>query len=63
MDDSVENNKSYERILGLDKYETFVRFSERVKQSKDDLIRILNNCKEEGKKVISYGATSKSTTI
>ena len=63
VDDSVENNKSYERILGLDKYETFVRFSERVKQSKDDLIRILNNCKEEGKKVISYGATSKSTTI
>jgi methylation protein EvaC len=63
VDGSVEKNKSYERILGLDKYETFVRFSEKVKQSKDDLIRILNKCKEEGKKVISYGATSKSTTI
>ena len=61
--ESVEKNKSYERILGLDKYETFVRFSEKVKQSKEDLIRILYKCKEEGKKVISYGATSKSTTI
>ena len=30
---------------------------------KKDLITLLERCKEEGKKVISYGASSKSTTI
>jgi len=63
VDSSVEENKSYERILGLDKFETFERFAEKVEQSKKDLIRILTQCKKENKKVISYGATSKSTTI
>ena len=60
---SVEQNKSYERILGLDTFETFVRFADKVEQSKNDLVRLLTKCKEEGKKVISYGASSKSTTI
>ena len=63
VDISVEQNKTYERILGLDKLETFVRFAEKVNQSKSDLLRLLKKCKEEGKKVISYGASSKSTTI
>lgn len=63
IDPSVEYNLQHERILGLDKFETFERFATRVSQSKEDLIRILKQCKEEGKKVISYGATSKSTTI
>jgi methylation protein EvaC len=61
--ESVENNKAYERILGLDKFETFKGFAQRVKQSKKDLIKLLTQCKKENKKVISYGATSKSTTI
>ena len=55
VDVSVEQNKTYERILGLDKLETFVRFAEKVNQSKSDLLRLLKKCKEEGKKVISYG--------
>ena len=63
IDPSVDRNKSYERILGLDKFETFERFAEKVEQSKKDLIRILTQCKNEGKKVVSYGASSKSTTV
>jgi methylation protein EvaC len=63
IDPSVEQNKSYERILGLDRFETFKRFAQKVKQSKEDLLQILTQCKKENKKVISYGATSKSTTI
>ncbi len=63
VEESVEQNKTYERILGLDKLETFVRFAEKVNQSKSDLLRLLKKCKQEGKKVISYGASSKSTTI
>jgi len=63
IDETVEQNKVYERILGLDNFETFVRFAKKVRQSREDLIRILVRCKNEGKRVISYGATSKSTTI
>jgi methylation protein EvaC len=63
IDKSVEQNKVYERILGLDEFKTFKRFAKKVKQSKKDLIRVLNKCKKQNKKVISYGATSKSTTI
>ena len=63
INESVEKTKSYERILGLDNFETFTRFAKKVRQSREDLIRILIKCKNEGKQVISYGATSKSTTI
>ena len=63
IDETVEQNKAYERILGLDDYHTFLRFAVRVEQSKDALVRLLTNCKKEGKKVIAYGATSKSTTV
>ena len=61
--ESVEKNKSFERILGLDRLDTFKNFAERVKQSKKDLVNLLKRCKKENKKIISYGATSKSTTI
>ena len=60
---SVEEDKCYERILGLDSIEAFNRFADRVEHSKGALISVLNRCRNEGKKVISYGATSKSTTI
>lgn len=61
--ESVNLNLEFEKVLGLDSIETFNLFAERVNQSKRDLIRILSRCRSEGKKVISYGATSKSTTI
>jgi len=63
IDKTVEQNKAYERILGLDNFLTFKRFAVKIEQSKDALVRLLTNCKKEGKKVIAYGATSKSTTV
>ena len=60
---SVQRNLDLEKILGLDKIETMERFARRVVESKDDLRRFLTSCADAGKKVISYGATSKSTTI
>ena len=62
-DESVEQNKTYEKILGLHKFKTFKRFAKCVQQSKKDLVRLLKQCKKQNKKVISYGATSKSTTV
>ena len=52
-----------EKKSGLDKYKTFLDFSKRVKKSKKDLIELLSKLKKKNKKIISYGATYKSTTV
>ena len=52
-----------EKKSGLDKYKTFLDFSKRVKKSKKDLISLLDRLKKNNKKIISYGATYKSTTV
>ena len=41
----------------------YKKFGERVKHSKQKLQKILKKLKKDGKKIISYGATSKSATI
>ena len=63
VDSSVERNLDLEKILGLDRASTFDKFAERVMRSKEDLFDLLCRCRERGKRIISYGATSKSTTI
>ena len=52
-----------EKKIGLHKYSTFHSFSKRVKQSKKNLIKLLKDLKLKNKKIISYGATYKSTTV
>ena len=52
-----------EKINGLDSFKTFINFSNRVKKSKKDLIKLLKELKKNNKKIISYGATYKSTTV
>jgi methylation protein EvaC len=47
----------------MNKFSTYLKFASRVKQSKKDLILLLKKLKKNGKKIISYGATYKSTTI
>ncbi len=47
----------------MDKFSTYQKFASRVKKSKYDLIKLLTKLKKQKKKIISYGATYKSTTI
>ena len=47
----------------LHKFSTYQRFSLRVKKSKKDLLNLLSKLKDKNKKIISYGATYKSTTV
>ena len=47
----------------MDKFSTYLKFASRVKRSKKDLINMLKILKKRGKKIVSYGATYKSTTI
>jgi len=63
----IENSVSLflkeEINAGLDKIETFQNFAKRVEKNKKDLVKILSNFKSQNKKIVSYGATSKSTTV
>lgn len=63
IDESVKITLDIEIKNGLNDINSIRLFADRVEQSKKDLISILTNIKKSGKKVLSYGATSKSTTI
>jgi len=52
-----------EEKIGLDKTKAYLGFTDSVNRIKDDLIELLIKLKDDGKKVVAYGATSKSTTV
>lgn len=52
-----------ERAIGLDNEMAYSGFADNVDRIKEDLIKLLEQLKGEGKKVVAYGATSKSTTV
>ena len=52
-----------EKYNGLNNIKTFNNFSRKVEKSKKELIKLLQNLKKKNKKIISYGATYKSTTV
>ena len=52
-----------EKKLGLDKKHAYMNFTNSIDKIKDDLIELLKKLKKDGKKVVAYGATSKSTTV
>lgn len=61
--DSVKTVLMKEKELNLDKTESLKEFSNKVAKSRINLINLLKRLKHEGKKVVGYAATSKSTTI
>lgn len=63
ISDSVEEFLKKEKELELDKVETFLKFSEKVKQNKEKLKNLLLELKKEGKKIIGYGAPAKGNTL
>ena len=63
IETSYYSHLDEEKSFGLDRFETYELFSERVKKSKKDLVSMLKSLKLEGKKVIAYGAASKVTTV
>jgi methylation protein EvaC len=52
-----------ELVLGLNKPETYQYFKKNCENSKKELKELLVKLKREGKRVVGYAATSKSTTI
>jgi methylation protein EvaC len=60
---AVQRQFEKEQALGLDNIKTFERFRLNCERSRDALQRELRRLKSEGKRVVGYGATSKSTTV
>ncbi len=52
-----------EKKQGLNNFATFKKFAKKVEKSKQKLVALLNKLKKKNKKIISYGATYKSTTV
>lgn len=52
-----------ETAAGLGEHATYVRLRERIEASRAALLAILDRARTEGKRVVGYGATSKSTTV
>jgi methylation protein EvaC len=59
----VAKQLAQERAQGLDKAETYLRFKESCEDSRARLMQTLNELTKQGKRVVGYGATSKSTTV
>ena len=59
----LQQTLQYEKDQNLDNIHSYLDFAEKCSMRKNELFEIINNFKKEGKKIIGYGATSKSTTI
>jgi methylation protein EvaC len=55
--------QEHEAALGLERPATYTELAERIRESKDKLVALLLALHSQGKRVVGYGATSKSTTV
>lgn len=60
---SVERWRARETAQGLRRPETYEAFARNCERSRAVLMRLLNALREDGRRVVGYGATSKSTTV
>jgi len=59
----VKKQLKIESALGLHRPKTYASLAKKINNSREGLITLLKNLKKQGKRVVAYGATSKSTTI
>jgi methylation protein EvaC len=60
---AVDRIVSAEKAAGLHLPQTYARFREACEASRERLVRLLAEERKAGRRVVGYGATSKSTTI
>jgi len=60
---AVHRQLEEEKALGLSKADTYEKLSQKIYQSKEQLVQILTELKGQGSRIVGYGATSKSTTV
>jgi len=61
--DAVRQLEEDEIKKGYDKAETYLSYADKVNETRDQLLDLLNRLKSEGKTVIGYGASGRGTTI
>ncbi|MBD3291233.1 methyltransferase domain-containing protein, partial [candidate division KSB1 bacterium] len=61
--DRVTNLRNEEISEGLNRIETYTKFSQQVQQTKRKLLDFLIRSKQEGKKIAGYGAPAKGNTL
>lgn len=55
----LQKEKSY----GLDRLETYDRYAEQVRDTKRKLLKFLCDAKQQGKRIVGYGAAAKGNTL
>ena len=60
---AVIAQRDKELAQGLNRPATFTAFRKNVERSRDELMKRLRQLKKDGKRVVGYAATSKSTTV
>ena len=60
---AVAAQRAKEKALGLHRPVTYERLRRKIERSRDELMALLYDLKRQGKRVVGYGATSKSTTV
>lgn len=63
VSDVVAAQRAKEEVLGLHRLETYDRLRRNIECSRDELMATLCDLKKQKKRVVGYGATSKSTTV
>lgn len=62
-DASVQRVLQAERDFGLQEWETYAAFAQRVQETKRSIVKFLIDMAEQGKTVVGYGAPGKATTL
>jgi len=60
---AVQGQREKESLLGLQSVETFAQLRGNIERSRENLITLLQSLRDQGKRVVGYAATSKSTTV
>ena len=60
---SVSEYLEIEKKNRLDKYQTYLKFSEKVQDTKEQSLEMINQIKLEKKKIIGFGAPAKAPTV
>lgn len=63
ISDNVAKQLKKEQNIELNKAATYDMFRKNCERSRDVLKKLLNDIKKQGKRIVGYAATSKSTTI
>ncbi|MFW6295621.1 MAG: methyltransferase domain-containing protein [Halothece sp.] len=61
--ESVKTLLEQEKEKGIDRFEYYQEFGDRIQKIRQDLLNILSELKQQGKKVVGYGAAAKATTL